>query len=422
MFKLKLISGCFAVLMMLFASSVSATAQTDFEQGLKLFKAGDYSEAVEKFESARKQGMKTVSLYYNLGSSYFKLENYRVSKHYFSLVAKLPEMQSLAEYNLGLIALREKQNKLASDYFNRVITAGKDQKLVALSRKKLREIRQIKSPWSAFISMNLGHDDNITASPSGAVSNISDNFYDFYASIDRVVSGKRKAGWLVDASYFRMDYSDSDYFDEYMIQLGIRKEHKLADWDSRFKFSMSKRNYGGNDFQTILQLGVVGKKSLSKSDRILIRFRYEDISSDYALYDYLEGSRIRLRTEYRSYDKYNDHQFYYEIDINDRGVLDAGSYSYEYSPSRHTVLYKYTYLKNDKWHYSGEASYRVSDFPASTSFDRNDDRLKLALGADYRFDKTFKLRTRLQYIDNASTVDIYDYDKTMVTIGLSKLF
>ena len=47
---------------------------------------------------------------------------------------------------------------------------------------------------------------------------------------------------------------------------------------------------------------------------------------------------------------------------------------------------------------------------------------KLALSADYRFDKTLKLTTKFQHTDNASSVDQYIYDKSILKIGLSKLF
>jgi hypothetical protein len=46
----------------------------------------------------------------------------------------------------------------------------------------------------------------------------------------------------------------------------------------------------------------------------------------------------------------------------------------------------------------------------------------LTLSADYSFDKTLKLKASWLAVDNASSVDLYDYDKTMLTVGFSKLF
>ena len=60
---------------------VVASAKTDFELGAKYFNEGDYNRAVIQFENAYKQGMRNVSLYYNLGSSYFKINNYQRSSY-----------------------------------------------------------------------------------------------------------------------------------------------------------------------------------------------------------------------------------------------------------------------------------------------------------------------------------------------------
>jgi long-subunit fatty acid transport protein len=64
----------------------------------------------------------------------------------------------------------------------------------------------------------------------------------------------------------------------------------------------------------------------------------------------------------------------------------------------------------------------MSDFEPSSTIDREDNQWRLALASDYRFDKTFKLTAKYQYTDNASTLDQYDYDKSVIMIGLSKLF
>jgi hypothetical protein len=41
---------------------------------------------------------------------------------------------------------------------------------------------------------------------------------------------------------------------------------------------------------------------------------------------------------------------------------------------------------------------------------------------DYRIDPTLALKSNVKYIENDSTVDIYTYDKTVISFGVSKLF
>ncbi len=66
----------FTALILLFSSELLATAESDFKLGVESFKAGDNAAAASYFESAMKQGMDSVSLQYNLASSYYKLGRY----------------------------------------------------------------------------------------------------------------------------------------------------------------------------------------------------------------------------------------------------------------------------------------------------------------------------------------------------------
>ena len=152
-----------------------------------------------------------------------------------------------------------------------------------------------------------------------------------------------------------------------------------------------------------------------------MRYRYEDIKSDNTLYDYLEGWRQRARVEYRNYSVKNIKQIYYELELNNRGELVTDTFAYDYSPTRHTIRGIYTQVIK-RWWLTGDLSYRFSDYEASSTIDREDDQWKLALSADYYFDRTFKFITKVQYTDNASSVDRYNYDKSVIKIGLSKLF
>jgi hypothetical protein len=210
--------------------------------------------------------------------------------------------------------------------------------------------------------------------------------------------------------------------DENQFSVGLKKTFKLADWYNSAEFKVTKSTYGGDDFQSTAMLDVRGRKNLSRNDRLYLRYRYEDITSDQLIYDYLEGNRQRARIEYRNFTRNNLKQIYYELELNNRNELVTSSYSYDYSPTRHTIRGKYTHYLSDEWHLSGDISYRFSDYPSSATIDREDERWSLALSADYRFDKTFKLTGKFQYTDNSSTESRYEYDKSVFRIGISKSF
>lgn len=411
-----------AALIILFSSSSYATAEQDYTLGVAAYKAGDNTAAVEYFESALEQGMDSLSLQYNLASSYYKVGRYEDSKKYYQQLTQTTEMRDLAEYNLGLIAIEEKDGSLARQHFESVVSSGKDKKLAALSQKHLSALQQKEAKWKSNIALNYGYDSNISSVSGDSVLDQSDNFYQLFASTNYLIAGRRNNGWVVDASLFGMEYSDTDSNDEYHLTLGLKKAMKLADWNTSAKLSVAKSTYGGEDLQTITKLDLIGSKKISNKEKLYLRYQAEDIRSDRDIYDYLEGWRQRGKIEYRNFSKDNIKQIYYELELNDRGELVTLTDIYDYSPTRHTVRGKYTQLINKQWHLIGDLSYRFSDYPASATTDREDDQWKLALTSNYHIDRTLKLTAQYQYTDNASTAEQYNYDKSIVKIGLSKLF
>lgn len=399
-----------------------STSESLFEQGVKFFRAEKYKQAVIKFRAAEKSGLKSVALYYNMASSFYKLEQYSYARYYFEQLLTRSDMEYLARYNLGLIAVKEGHTKQAKHYFTSVYEGSANEKLKALSKKQLAELKKIGDDWSVFLASNLGYDDNITASPIDSALGRSDNFYDLFASADKVIYGTRKQGWLVDASYFRIDFSDDDRFDEYQYALGIRTESKLMDWVVRGKVSVDKNYFGGSAYQSSLNLDLSGKYKPGRNERIALRYRYQDISSEDSLFDYLEGWRQRLKAEYKRYSKKYIYQFHYELELNDRGVLATSEYAYDYSATRHTVFARYTYILDKQWDLIADLSYRLSDYPSSASFNRDDNKMVLSLRADYRLQNKWKIKVRIQSTDNNSTVDRYDYEKLVYSVGFNKLF
>ncbi len=422
----------FVILMALtgFSSSLMAASSQDvFKNGTEFFKRGDYSAAVKSFKNAEASGMKSPALYYNLASSYYKLGEYDKAGAYFNKVRKYKDMQSLAEYNLGLVALKKNETKTAEKWFNSVVKNSKDGKLVVLAEKKLRTVKPrkkaswVSKKWSAYLSGALGYDDNVNFAPLGITSEKSDSFSEVVASVDYLFSGDRKNGWLGEAYFYNINYFNENLFDEYEYGVGVKKNLQLGQsWQTNYTLDMNKIKYGGEDYQSIIKLGAEARNSLSRNERLYFRYAYEDINSDRAIFDYLEGWRQKLRAEYRLYRKQDNTRLYYELELNNRNDLTVTSGVYSYSPTRHTLRGRYTSMLSREWHLIGDLSYRASAYPVTTSQDRQDDRFKAAAYVDYRFAKDLKFRAKLDYTDNRSTENIFAYKRTVYSLGLSALF
>src|SRR5205823_3793992 len=75
-----------------------------FDQGISAFRAGDYRAALQSFLDARRAGLDTPALRYNLGATYYRLARYTEAEQEFEALARDPQWAPLAHYNLGLTA------------------------------------------------------------------------------------------------------------------------------------------------------------------------------------------------------------------------------------------------------------------------------------------------------------------------------
>lgn len=399
-----------------------SSAKTDFQLAVELFKTKDYAAALVLFKSAQQQGLDSVSLHYNLASCYFKLENYAAAKRHYLRVREQENMRDLVDYNLGLIAIKLGHDTEAADTFKNLIAQSDNKKLIALARQQLVEIKRQDERMRLFLSLAAGHDNNITATPDDTNLGIEDSYIGFYGSLDWLLAGDRSNGWSLDAGYFGVDFDASDSHDEHQYLAGIKRSVVLDDWITYGRVGYSNNYYGGDRYQSVLGVDLRAKRKLSPSHVLMLRYRFDDLTSESIIYDYLEGTRQRAQVEFRRYQSNSRQLVRYEFESNDRGRLTTSSYSYDYSPVRHTLRGKYTWLNSEPWQYSLDLSYRYSDYPASTDFDRDDSRWNAVFTADYLFDKSFKFNVQLQWTDNQSTVSRYEYDKAVIKLGLNKLF
>ena len=410
------------LLLLLYPGLALATAEQDYREGVEFFKKGDYRSAIARFEAAEQNGMETAALFYNLGSAYYKIGDYEASKTYFTRVTAFPEKRALAEFNLGIIAVEQNDKAAALSHFEYTAANSENPRLVELAKLKIAGLKQGKDRWGAYLSAKFGYDDNISVTPDNIAAGVDDTFYNLYASADVVVQGKRGRGWLVDAAYFRLDFSDEDDFNQDFYTVGARNEHRFSRWDTIAHLKYGRSTFGDEDLQSFIKLDVLGARPLSAHAKILLQYRYDDFTSKNARFDYLEGWRQRAQVRYYRNTEKSRQQVYYELELNKRSDLVGPDFSYEYSPTRHLLGGKYTHKFSDRWYLTGDLSWRKSDFPASATVDRDDKRWALSALLDYRIDNTFSVKADVKYIDNDSTVDLYTYDKTVISLGLSKLF
>jgi tetratricopeptide (TPR) repeat protein len=406
----------------LYSAAALASAREDYDAGVELFKKGDYPSAIDSFKSAESKGMASAALFYNLGSAYYKIEQYDASKKYFTRVMEYPDKRALAEFNLGMIAIQQNNIEDALVHFQYAEANSSDKNIVDASRQTIAGLTGTGKRWGAYVVANYGFDNNISVTPNELSIGVEDTFYNVYASADIVVHGDRGRGWLLDAVFYTLDYSDSNSYDQDFYTLGLRNEQSFYSWDTIAQLKYGNSSFGGIDLQRFYQLDVLGAKPLSGNAQLILRYRFDDYISENPVYDFLQGWRQRAQIRYNRNTVNSNQQIYYELELNDRGELITTVFSYDYSPTRNTLGGRYTRKLTDSWYLTGDLSYRVSNFPASATVDRDDTQWMLGILVDYRIDNTLQIRGNIRHTQNDSTVDIYSYDKSVISVGVSKRF
>jgi tetratricopeptide (TPR) repeat protein len=85
---------------------LNSFAKGDLEKANQLYQKGDYDNAAKSYENIVKQGLEAPELYYNLGNSYFKLNNIPSSILNYERALKLAPGDKDIDFNLKMANLR----------------------------------------------------------------------------------------------------------------------------------------------------------------------------------------------------------------------------------------------------------------------------------------------------------------------------
>ncbi len=187
---------------------------------------------------------------------------------------------------------------------------------------------------------------------------------------------------------------------------------------------IKQSTYGDDDFQRILRLTVKAKNKLDKNNELRFRYRYEDIESLSRRFDFLDGKRQRARAEYYIKSSTDKLRFLYELEFNNRQNVNRPTRQLNYSPTRNKIAVKYDNKITSVDTIGGEIEFRDSSYDATPTQNRSDTRYVAAIKYTRSFDKYWRLKARIKYKNNDSNEprEIFDYDRTITTIDLSRLF
>ncbi|MFC1493770.1 tetratricopeptide repeat protein [Thermodesulfobacteriota bacterium] len=118
MLRKKIVLICISIII-LFCSRVYAdSAAALVDSGNKSWIAGDYEDALKKYNEATVDDPESPYIYFNKGTALYKKGNYNDAVYAFekaALKSKDPHMESKSRFNLGNCAFREAERQMDSD-------------------------------------------------------------------------------------------------------------------------------------------------------------------------------------------------------------------------------------------------------------------------------------------------------------------
>jgi Tfp pilus assembly protein PilF len=406
--------------LLLAVSQNSHAGSTDFQLGIRHFEQKNYQQAITRFKLALAAGDTRAAVYYNLAVSEYRTGDFDDAARHFRQARNNPKLYAPSTYSLGLIATRRNQLRRAVAYFKSI--RKQDAVLYQRARNMIARIdKETSSTTSKNLldyargsaSITLGNDSNVNRASDNSPSNVGDGFISLYLSGKMPFSlSNKNLGF--GASYFNIDYNDLDSDDYSSLRGSLFYKARIANWRTRSSIALAASELGSNSFQNTLRLNFDAKRKLTRTSSIRLNLQYDNIRSENAAFDYLQGSRQRLRAGYKTRFDNTTMSVRYQLELNARDDLPTQSFS----PERHTLQAIVKHKLSRDWMLKGDIAYRSSDYPAvGTNLGRDEDRTRITARLVYRLDKSWSVEGMIRHTLNNSSDALFDYNRDTLLLS-----
>ncbi len=401
-------------------ATASATATDDWNAGKQAFSNGDYRSALIYFESARDSGRGGPAVHYNIAVSQYKTGRYAAAQETFQLIAEqFPKKRALAEYNIGLTAVRLGELNKARTSFRRAYElSGDDRTLRTLASRQLGKQEpdvRTAANWTGAFGIRAGYDDNVALLDDLALSagtTTESPLAEVFASFTGPWSGR--SGVRVEGSAYFVKYTDAEDFDQSQLSGGLFYEWRPGNWRLQLGAQASTGGIGGDSYDRKIGPKARVVRYLNRNSSIDLRFRHDDVTEADSIYAGLAGTRQVIDARYRWYRDGHYLQLRLAVETNDR--LDAGM-----SPDRNRLGIDYRYRPEQGLGFEAGFALRNSDY-SELATPREEDLTTLRGAMTYMFRSNWLVLAEYQNSSNDSTDPVYSYDRGQLTLGARKYF
>ena len=418
-------------LAMLVCSQPLSAADDAYQQGLDAFRDGDHAAALEAFDRARDAGKDTPQLHYNLGVTHYRLGQLDQADAAFARAAEAPDLQGPALYNRGRVATRDNRPDDAVRYYRAALDAARTDQVRDLARAALDAHEDAEEPQTmnpaVLAELGLGYDSNTALQgeerPDGERG---DSFAELLLYGDLPIAGTQERGLRAHGLLNGTQHADNsaDNFDR--IETGLTAFRRPGDWRQELGASVSLSRLDGERLETALEGHGTVERALGGGLHAGLRYRLAWIDAGTA-FEGLGGIRQDVRARLRGSRGAASWRADYTFEWNDRDDIQQDNGVISYSPMRHGVHARWLQPISDTVRASIDGGVRYSTYPdredTGNGLERRED-LRFHLGGQLtrELGHGFSLFARINWLDNRSSIDRYEFDRIRGGAGLEYLF
>lgn len=407
----------------LLASSASAAAVPEpgldyFQRGIAQYRSGDYASALYLFNLARGAGSRNPNLRYDIALTLYQLGRDQEATAAFENLYFEPGYAALADYHLGLIALRAGNREAATDSLRRA-ASGEHLPLRQVAAAALARLENAhpQATRAAYGSLGTGYDSNAGYQSDAleAVAGTSDSFVEGIGALELPLD----PGTFLFGGVYLREYSEETAFSQQTGQLALRRQAPWRGWLGSVTGSAEAAFLAGESLHNAGTVALEARRELGPGYLVLrgssTRIAAGDVFSE------LDGWRRAAGAEYAAYRA----AVAYEIEFNDRADLtqdqdgDFGSRS----PTRQQVSVRTSRPVTSRLTLEWRARYRHSAYAdpdriGGVEARRRDELTESALAGRWRLSKGWSVLGEARYAQNRSSLDHYQYRRATGLLGI----
>ncbi|NOX76076.1 MAG: tetratricopeptide repeat protein [Gammaproteobacteria bacterium] len=421
-----------------FNFALAQSSDDFFQAGVTAATAGEYQQALVEFKKARRTGMSTPALKYNLAVAYYRTGQYEQARLIYVGLSNDPSLEQLAYFNLGLIANKQKKSAASIRWFRRAYRHAGDSRssqqirtLAATALKRLgtsgTRVRQNRK-WSVRLSTALASDSNVTLANDElvGVTRQSDTYMGFSANGGKWLKGRGDQGVRLTLGANLQQYDKLGENDFARLQVGMARYDLLGRWEMRFAGGWDEIYFSGSEYQRVIGVEVRGHRDLPNDRQLRLRYALGRIQATDAVFDYLDGWRQQARVAIRQRRGGNTLRAYYQLEVNDRqdrvGTIEPFS---SYSPTRHSLRLTSGWRYSNGWRLRLDGRYRYSlyggrnELTDGTRIRRADKQFRVSARVSWRVARHWGVSAGYYFTTNDSNIGRKSYDRSLIKLGLS---